>query len=99
MLNSPVSIFYIFAVSSSMAIQALSLYRELLRTGRKFSSYNIRHYIIRRTKEEFRKAKDWSDNEQILAALEEGKKQLEVAKRQRVVYSLFSPPVKSVMDL
>ncbi|KAG2553237.1 protein ISD11-like [Panicum virgatum] len=72
------------AVTAPTRAEALSLFRSLLRTAKQFSDYNIREYTRRRA---------------AAAAFAEGKKQLEVAKRQAVVYSLYAPKSKSVMEL
>ncbi|KAL3513094.1 hypothetical protein ACH5RR_025811 [Cinchona calisaya] len=79
--------------------EVLSLFRSLLRTARGFSDYNIREYTKRRTIDAFRHNKDISDASSISTAFADGKSQLEVAKRQALVYSLYAPKVKSVMEL
>ncbi|KAF7135718.1 hypothetical protein RHSIM_Rhsim08G0148900 [Rhododendron simsii] len=79
--------------------EVLSLFRSLLRTSRKFADYNIREYAKRRTIDAFRHNKDLSDPTVIAAAFSDGKTQLEVATRQAVVYSLYAPKVKSVMEI
>lgn len=77
--------------------QARELYRALVREARKFSNYNVREYVKRRTVDGFR------DNHAApgaaAAAYATGKEQLEVAKRQAAVYNLYAPRVKSIMDL
>jgi hypothetical protein len=42
-------------------IPALTLYRQLLKEGRKFKIYNFREYAMRRIRAEFRENKDISD--------------------------------------
>ncbi|XP_027167906.1 LYR motif-containing protein 4 [Coffea eugenioides] len=79
--------------------EVLSLFRSLFRTARGFSDYNIREYTKRRTVDGFRHNKDISDPSSICAAFADGKSQLEVAKRQAVVYSLYAPKLKSIMEL
>lgn len=79
--------------------EILSLFRAFLRVGRKFSDYNIREYTNRRTIDGFRENKALSDPSAIANAFSDGKSQLEIAKRQAVVYSLYVPRVKSIMDL
>lgn len=79
--------------------EVLSLFRSFLRTAREFSDYNIREYTKRRAIDAFRHNKDMSDPSQVSAAFAEGKSQLQVAKRQAIVYSLYSPGVKSVMEV
>eukprot|EP00249_Psilotum_nudum_P009198 c21773_g1_i1 orf=467-730(-) len=76
------------------ATEVRSLFRSLLREARKFSDYNIREYVKRRSKEGFRQL----DIDPALA-FSQGKEQLEVVKRQSVVYSIYAPRVKNVMEV
>ncbi|XP_060205001.1 uncharacterized protein LOC132632890 [Lycium barbarum] len=76
--------------------EVLTLFRSFLRTARQFPDYNIREYTKRRTIDGFRHNKDLTDPS---AAFSDGRAQLEIAKRQAVVYSLYAPKVKSVMEL
>ncbi|KAI3463886.1 hypothetical protein Pfo_020549 [Paulownia fortunei] len=85
--------------SAPTRIEVLSLFRSLLRTARDFTDYNIREYAKRRTIDAFHNNRHLSDPVEVAAAFAEGKSQLEVAKRQVVVYSLYSPRVKSVMEI
>ncbi|GFZ03528.1 uncharacterized protein LOC130750085 [Actinidia eriantha] len=79
--------------------EVLSLFRSLLRTAREFADYNIREYTKRRTIDAFRQNRDLSDPSAVSAAFSDGKSQLEVARRQAIVYSLYAPKVKSVMEI
>ncbi|KAK6920943.1 Complex 1 LYR protein domain [Dillenia turbinata] len=79
--------------------EVLSLFRSLLRTAREFADYNIREYAKRRTKDGFRHNKNLSDPSAISSVFSDAKSQLEIAKRQVVVYSLHAPKVKSVMEI
>ncbi|OIT20261.1 PREDICTED: LYR motif-containing protein 4 [Nicotiana attenuata] len=79
--------------------EVLTLFRSLLKTARQFPDYNIREYTKRRTIDAFQQNKDLSDPSKVAAAFSEGRSQLEVAKRQAIVYSLYAPKVKSVMEL
>ncbi|XP_050224137.1 uncharacterized protein LOC126673870 [Mercurialis annua] len=78
--------------------EVLSLCRSLLRTARQFSDYNIREYSKRRTIDAFRGNRNLTDPSSISAAFSDGKSQLDVAKRQAVVYSLYAPKIKSIME-
>jgi len=78
--------------------EILYLYRSLLRTARQFCDYNIREYTKRRTIDAFRQNQNLTDSLAISAAYSDGKTQLDVAKRQAVVYSLYAPTIKSVME-
>ncbi|KAI3952107.1 hypothetical protein MKX01_028367 [Papaver californicum] len=87
------------AASTPARAEILSLFRSLLRTSKKFSDYNIREYAKRRTIDGFHQNKNLSDPSSISSAFSEGKSQLEVAKRQSIVYSLYAPKSKSVMEM
>ncbi|GAB2270065.1 hypothetical protein Dimus_004978 [Dionaea muscipula] len=76
-----------------------SLLRSLLRAARTFSDYNIREYAKRRTLDGFRHNRAVSDPATLSKLFSDGKFQLEVAKRQATVYSLFQPKVKSIMEV
>ncbi|KAI6683187.1 hypothetical protein NL676_029100 [Syzygium grande] len=79
--------------------EVLALFRSLLRTARAFCDYNVREYAKRRAADGFRRNRGLADPSAISAAFSDGKGQLEVARRQAVVYSLYAPEVKSVMEL
>ncbi|EXC11031.1 hypothetical protein L484_015251 [Morus notabilis] len=87
------------SASAPTRSEVLSLFRSLLRTAREFSDYNIREYAKRRTVDAFRDKRSLSDLSAVSAAFSDGKSQLEVARRQAIVYQLYSPKVKSVMDV
>uniref|UniRef100_J3LM54 Complex 1 LYR protein domain-containing protein n=1 Tax=Oryza brachyantha TaxID=4533 RepID=J3LM54_ORYBR len=72
---------------------------SLLRTARHFSDYNIREYTRRRATDAFRENRSLGDVAAAAAAYADGKKRLEVAKRQAVVYSLYAPKAKSIMEM
>ncbi|CAI0398857.1 unnamed protein product [Linum tenue] len=78
--------------------QILSLYRSILRTARQFTDYNIRQYSRRRAVDGFRQNGGLTDPSSISAAFSDGESQLQVVKRQAVVYSLYAPEVRSVME-
>ncbi|KAF7838508.1 LYR motif-containing protein 4 [Senna tora] len=82
--------------------QVLSLYRSLLRTARQFSDYNIKEYTKLRTIDAFRHSQSLSDPSSIASAYSHGVAQLDVAKRQAVVYSLINhetDDITSILEL
>ncbi|KAJ1443257.1 Complex 1 LYR protein [Sesbania bispinosa] len=81
------------------AAEILSLFRSLLRVARQFPDYNIREYTKRRTIDAFRQNAALSDPPSISHAFSHGNSQLQLAKRQAVVYSLYAPQLPSVMDI
>ncbi|KAK1651374.1 hypothetical protein QYE76_069179 [Lolium multiflorum] len=87
------------AAAAPSKAQVLSLFRAFLRTGRKFSDYNIREYTVRRAADAFRDNRALADAPAAAAAFADGKQQLEVAKRQVLVYSLYAPKAKSVVEM
>ncbi|XP_047338884.1 LYR motif-containing protein 4 [Impatiens glandulifera] len=86
-------------MASPSRLEVLSLFRSLLRTSQKFTDYNIREYTRRRTIDAFLQNKSISDPASVSAAFSDGKSQLEVAKRQAIVYSVYAPDVKSIMEI
>ncbi|OVA12149.1 Complex 1 LYR protein [Macleaya cordata] len=80
-------------------MEILSLFRSLLRTARIFSDYNIREYTKQRTIDGFRQSRDLSNPSFVSSAFSYGKSQLEIAKRQSIVYSLYAPNAKNIMEI
>jgi hypothetical protein len=66
-----------------------SLLREFLRTASTYPDYNIGQYIKRRALQEFRVNKDLKGNAQ-QKALEYGRDQLNLAKRQSAIRGMFT---------
>ncbi|KAF0910560.1 hypothetical protein E2562_002999 [Oryza meyeriana var. granulata] len=87
------------AAAAPTRAEVMSLFRSLLRTARQFSDYNIREYTRRRATDAFRENRALGDGADAAAAFADGKKQLEVAKRQAVVYALYAPKAKSIMEM
>ncbi|KAJ4950016.1 hypothetical protein NE237_026848 [Protea cynaroides] len=89
------------AASTPSRAQTLSLFRSLLRIARDFSDYNIRYYIKQRTIDGFRHNSKLTDPSAISSAFSDGKSQLEVAKRQAVVYSFVvcTPNIAAASDM
>ncbi|KAL4383330.1 hypothetical protein GQ457_15G006110 [Hibiscus cannabinus] len=86
-------------VSAPTRTEVLHLYRSLLRVARQFCDYNIREYTKRRTVDAIRDNKNLTDPSQLAAAFSDGKAQLEVAKRQALVYSLYAPKVVNIFGV
>ncbi|KAH7317679.1 hypothetical protein BKA65DRAFT_106177 [Rhexocercosporidium sp. MPI-PUGE-AT-0058] len=68
---------------------AKSLYRQLLRQGEQFASYNFREYAKRRTRDAFREHKDVKDSREVQELMQKGLKELQSMKRQTVVSQFF----------
>nr|CCA15749.1 nucleoside diphosphate kinase B putative [Albugo laibachii Nc14] len=78
--------------------QVLRLYRAMLRDAATFQEYNFRAYAKRRVREEFRKNKTLSAEEQKKAILF-GKQQAEVLHRQSVISRMYPPQTRNIMEL
>ncbi|KAK0112094.1 hypothetical protein ONS96_001353 [Cadophora gregata f. sp. sojae] len=61
---------------------AKSLYRQLLRQGAQFASYNFREYAKRRTRDAFREHKDVTDSRVIQELMQKGLKELQSMKAE-----------------
>jgi hypothetical protein len=55
-------------------------YRQLLRQGSQFASYNFREYARRRTRDAFRENKDVEDPRRIQELVQKGLKELQMLK-------------------
>ncbi|KAI5053947.1 hypothetical protein GOP47_0031160 [Adiantum capillus-veneris] len=87
------------AATSPSATEVKALFRALLREARKFSDYNIREYVKRRSRQGFHQHQHVSSPEVAATAFSEGRGLLDVAKRQAIVYSLYAPKVKNIMEI
>jgi len=87
------------AAAAPSKSQTLTLLRSFIRVSRQFPDYNIREYTKRRAIDAFRQNAALSEPSSISEAFSFGKSQLDVAKRQAVVYSIYAPSLPSVMDL
>mmetsp|Transcript_12414 Transcript_12414/g.26817 ORF Transcript_12414/g.26817 Transcript_12414/m.26817 type:complete len:94 (+) Transcript_12414:160-441(+) len=76
-----------------------SLFRAFLREGRKFPNYNIREYVLRRAREGFREVAGETNATKLDALWASAKEQLEVVKRQSVVYGLYGRKTKNILEL
>ena len=79
-------------------MQAINLYRNLLRYGKKFSNYNFREYALRRTREDFRLNRGVTDPSKIADLIASGRKELDIVKRQATLSALFSPETQYVVE-
>mmetsp|Transcript_6862 Transcript_6862/g.15889 ORF Transcript_6862/g.15889 Transcript_6862/m.15889 type:complete len:82 (-) Transcript_6862:317-562(-) len=79
-----------------MSQASITLFRCLLREAKKVDNYNFRLYAIRRTRIGFESNKNLSGKDAELA-LQEGKEQLDLLRRQVVLGNLY-PSEPSVME-
>ncbi|KAK9916913.1 hypothetical protein WJX75_008719 [Coccomyxa subellipsoidea] len=75
------------------------MYRTFLKHGAKFPNYNIREYVWRRAREGFRAHVGETDAQIVSELVQGAKAELEVVKRQSMVYSLYARRQKSIMDI
>ncbi|TFB00987.1 LYR motif-containing protein 4 [Trichoderma ghanense] len=69
--------------------QTRSLYRQLLRQSKEFSSYNFREYAKRRTRDAFRENAAVEDPRKIQELIQKGLKELQMMKRQTVIGQFY----------
>ncbi|KAI8388909.1 uncharacterized protein BYT42DRAFT_491154 [Radiomyces spectabilis] len=84
--------------ASATRTQVLSLYREFLRYGNQFSSYNFRDYAIRRSRDAFRSQINETNPEKITECIQKAKKELEMVRRQATISSLYSRGDRLVIE-
>ncbi|AES80695.2 complex 1 protein, LYR family protein [Medicago truncatula] len=73
--------------------------QTLLRVSRQFPDYNIRENTKQRVVDAFRSNPTLSEPSLLSKAFLFGKSQLDVAKQQAIVYSIYAPSLPSVTDL
>lgn len=67
----------------------LSLYKQLLREGQKFSQYNFREYALRRVRDGFVQAKNETNPAKIDKLVKHAEDNLIMIKRQVVLGELY----------
>ncbi|KAK4461101.1 hypothetical protein QBC42DRAFT_228011 [Cladorrhinum samala] len=77
------------AARPESAQKVLSLYRQLLRQGNNFASYNFREYAKRRTRDAFRENRNVEDERKIQELVQQGLKDLQLLKRQTVISQFY----------
>ncbi|AEO65063.1 uncharacterized protein THITE_2111645 [Thermothielavioides terrestris NRRL 8126] len=77
------------AARPESAQKVLSLYRQLLRQGNQFASYNFREYAKRRTRDAFRENKNVEDPRRIQELMQKGLRDLQMMKRQTVISQFY----------
>lgn len=69
--------------------KALSLYKQLIKESKKFSSYNYRHYALRKTRHEFKENKEISDPQKIQELFKKAQDNLEIIQRQVLIGQMY----------
>ncbi|XP_011702096.1 PREDICTED: LYR motif-containing protein 4 [Wasmannia auropunctata] len=68
----------------------LSLYRNLIRESKKWSSYNYRMYALRKVRHEFKENKALEDEEKVRQCYGKGQEALSMIKKQAILGNLYS---------
>ncbi len=77
---------------------SIRLFRSLLRESYKIQDYNFRSYALRRVRLGFEKNRGLIEGEGLKRELEEGKRSLEMLKRQSEISRLYPEAQHSVME-
>ncbi|CEP15276.1 hypothetical protein [Parasitella parasitica] len=70
--------------------KVLSLYRDFIRHGSKFSSYNFRDYTLRRSRDAFRANMTETSPEKIGSFIAKAEQELAVVKRQAAISQMYT---------
>jgi hypothetical protein len=70
--------------------KVLSLYRNFIRYGNKYSSYNFREYTIRRSRDAFRQHMNETQPEKISQFIQKAEQELQVVKRQAAISQMYT---------
>ncbi|KAI8376359.1 uncharacterized protein BYT42DRAFT_498190 [Radiomyces spectabilis] len=76
----------------------LSLYRNFLRYGNKFASYNFRDYAIRRSRDAFRAHQNETNPDKINQLIQKAETELQVVKRQATISQLYTRGDRLVVE-
>ncbi|KAK9745979.1 Complex 1 protein (LYR family) [Popillia japonica] len=69
--------------------QVIVLYKALIREAKKLPAYNFRNYALRRIRDSFKENRIIKEPAQVAAAIQEGKKSLELIKRQVIIGQIY----------
>lgn len=68
----------------------LSLYRNLIRTGSRFSQYGFREYAQRRTRDAFREHQNETNPQKLQELVNRGVNELQMMRRQTVISQMYN---------
>mmetsp|Transcript_396 Transcript_396/g.560 ORF Transcript_396/g.560 Transcript_396/m.560 type:complete len:85 (+) Transcript_396:35-289(+) len=71
---------------------ARSLYRNLLRSSKQFTDYNLRSYAVRSVRTRFRENMEVTDAAKAKELLQEARRQAEILQRQSSISSMYGAP-------
>lgn len=78
------------STTAATSQKVLSLYRNFIRHGHKFSSYNFRDYTIRRSRDAFKAHMNESSPEKIAEFIKVAEQELQVVKRQAAISQMYT---------
>ncbi|KAI8790553.1 LYR motif-containing protein 4 [Biomphalaria glabrata] len=81
--------YHISSMAAPTRTTVLTLYKQILREGKKVTDYNFRMYALRRTRDAFKENKNVTDLEQMQLLTQKAIKNLEMLKRQATVSQLY----------
>merc|ERR1711934_549228 len=81
----------------TMSGQVATLFRAYMRAARKFHDANVKDFLMRRGREEFRKHVGETDKAKLAKIVAEGEKSIAMIERTSVVYGMYAPLHKSVL--
>ncbi|KAI8638414.1 hypothetical protein BD408DRAFT_351860 [Parasitella parasitica] len=79
--------------------KVLSLYRNFIRHGNKFSSYNFRDYTLRRSRDSFRSNMTETSPEKIATFVAKAEQELAVVKRQAAISQMYTTGEHLVVEV
>ncbi|KAL0091087.1 NADH dehydrogenase 1 alpha subcomplex subunit 6 NDUFA6 [Phycomyces blakesleeanus] len=82
----------------SSSAHVLSLYRNFIRFGNRFQSYNFKDYTIRRARDAFHENKLETDPSKITQFIRKAEHDLEVVKRQAAISTLYATGDRLVIE-
>jgi len=78
--------------------EVLRLYRDLLRLGRAYPNYNIREYIGRVVKQDFRTNAHITESAEIEGLFSKGRTEMGNIRRMSIVQDLYGGGRKNVLE-
>ncbi|QDZ18163.1 hypothetical protein HOP50_01g06660 [Chloropicon primus] len=73
------------------------LFRQYMRAAQKFPDVNVREFLKRRGREEFRKHANETDGTKLKKIITEGEKSIAMIERTSLVYGIYAPKHPSVL--
>eukprot|EP00112_Aurelia_sp_Birch-Aquarium-sp1_P013773 Seg2939.1 transcript_id=Seg2939.1/GoldUCD/mRNA.D3Y31 product="hypothetical protein" pseudo=true protein_id=Seg2939.1/GoldUCD/D3Y31 len=78
-------------MAASSRLEIMKLYRDMMRTGQQFTSYNFREYAKRRIRDAFKQHIGETDPARINQFMTKAKENHELIKRQVAIGQMYQP--------